>query len=218
MNPLPPWANGPFELLVHAEGHLQTGQDFDRRISLISFDDAIEVAISTYLALHPIQRGNREYKRADVEKWLNNYHSKLDFLSEELATRNLGWKVERGHIVWAHDDRNEQYHGGHKGTPERNCLAIVREAALWIFSVLFDDADVEKRLGAAVAEGMPPASPQRNSCYDRAIDREYDMVQIGSQSFYASEIFFSVDYEVYCEIGSRLCQDPPKEQAEEAGA
>jgi hypothetical protein len=48
---LPPWANGPFELLVHAEGHLRNGDDFDRRIALISFDNAIEVAITTYLTL-----------------------------------------------------------------------------------------------------------------------------------------------------------------------
>jgi hypothetical protein len=29
MTSLPPWANGPFELLVHAEGHLGYGEDFD---------------------------------------------------------------------------------------------------------------------------------------------------------------------------------------------
>ncbi len=49
MKPLPPWAKGPFELLVHAEGHFIAGEDFDRRIALISFDNAIEVAITTYL-------------------------------------------------------------------------------------------------------------------------------------------------------------------------
>ena len=38
MKPLAPWANGPFELLIHAEGHLLNGDDFDRRIALISFD------------------------------------------------------------------------------------------------------------------------------------------------------------------------------------
>ena len=79
MTPLPPWANGPFELLVHAEGHLLGGEDFDRRIALISFDNAVEVAIATYLTLNPIQRGGRAYPRVDVDRWLNNYHTKLDF-------------------------------------------------------------------------------------------------------------------------------------------
>ena len=70
---LKPWAYGPFELLVHAELHLRGGEDFDRRIALISFDNAIEVAITAYLSLHPIQRRNHEYARAQVEKWLDNY-------------------------------------------------------------------------------------------------------------------------------------------------
>jgi hypothetical protein len=53
MNNLPPWADGPFELIVHAEMHLRKGEDFDRRIALISFDNSIEVSITTYLTLHP---------------------------------------------------------------------------------------------------------------------------------------------------------------------
>lgn len=39
------WVYGPFELLVHAELHYLAGKDFDRRMALISFDNAIEVAI-----------------------------------------------------------------------------------------------------------------------------------------------------------------------------
>src|SRR4030042_1449345 len=99
MSDFPPWANGPFELILHAEGHLRKGEDFDRRIALISFDNSIEVSISTYLSLHPIQRGNRTYKNEDVEKWLNNYHTKLDFLEEELQKRSLPWEVEKSHII-----------------------------------------------------------------------------------------------------------------------
>ena len=117
---LPPWANGPLELLVHAEGHLRGGEDFDRRIALISFDNAIEVTIATYLKLNPIQRDGRPYKNSDVETWLSNYYTKLDFLEAEIVERDSSWQVEKGHIIWAHDHRNEQYHGGHKGTPERS--------------------------------------------------------------------------------------------------
>src|ERR1039458_10195023 len=126
MPKLPPWTDGPFELLVHAEMHLRAGEGFDRRIALISFDNAIEVAIATYLTLHPIQRGERKYKNDDVEKWLANYHSKLDFLAIELTERKLPWQVEHSHIIWAHAQRNEQYHGGNKGIPEKRCLGIVR--------------------------------------------------------------------------------------------
>src|SRR5439155_543276 len=104
-------------------------------MALILFDDAVEVAISTYLSLHPIQRGNRSYAKSDVEKWLDNYHSKLDFLEVELRARSLNWEVERSHIVWGHDQRNEQYHSGRKGTPEWSVLGMTRRCALWIFTI-----------------------------------------------------------------------------------
>jgi hypothetical protein len=215
MTPLPPWANGPFELLVHAEGHLRGGEDFDRRIALISFDNAIEVAIATYLTLHPVQRGNRTYENAAVEKWLKTFHSKLDFLGDELATRILNWDVEKSHIIWAHDHRNEQYHGGNKGTPEKTCLSIIRKAALWIFGLLFDVADAERLLDQAVADSAPPARPQPIDAYDRAIDREYGMLEVAGQSYYASEILFSVDYWGYLDTGSRLSQNMPETVDEE---
>lgn len=205
MSSLPPWANGPFELLVHAEGHLLAGGDFDRRIALISFDNAIEVAITTYLTLNPIQRGNRSYPKTNVEKWLDNYHSKLDFLEAELAARGLAWQVEKSHIIWAHDHRNEQYHGGQKGTPEKHVLALIRKAALWVFSVLYDVADAEQRLAQAILGASPPTPPQRDEAYDRAIDREYGMVDVGEQSYYVSEVLFANDYAAYREAGGRLC-------------
>jgi hypothetical protein len=204
MNPLPPWALGPFELVVHAEGHLIKGGDFDRRIALIGFDNAIEVAITTYLTLNPIQRGNRSYERSDVEKWLKHYHSKLDFLEAELATRKQTWEVDRSHIAWAHDHRNEQYHGGLKGTPEKNVLALIRKAALWVFALLFDVAQAEERLARAITELLPPAPPQRDVTFDRVIDGRHGMVDVCEQTYYSSEVLFAVDYDAYRDLGGRL--------------
>lgn len=206
MTDLPPWANGPFELIVHAEEHLRKGEDFDRRISLISFDNAIEVSITTYLTLHPIQRGSKEYANSDVEKWLQNYHTKLDFLKTEIDDREITWEVDRGHIIFAHDHRNEQYHGGNKGTPEKSVLALIRKATIWIFSLLFDVPDIEQKLEQAIAERNTNPQPQKNDKFERAIDKEYPMAEVGDQTFYASEILFSLDYAAYCEIGARLSQ------------
>ena len=208
MNPLPPWANGPFDLLVHAEGHLRSGEDFDRRIALISFDNAIEVAITTYLTLHPIQRGNRTYNGTEVEKWLENYHSKLEFIGKELVERDMKWEVSQAEIIWAHANRNEQYHGGTKGTPEKSVLSVVRKAALWVFGLLFDAPDCEQRLESAIAAAAPDPSPERDSKYDKAIDDEYGIIEVGGQSYYASELLFSIDYAAYKEAGARLCQKP----------
>jgi hypothetical protein len=205
MSTLPPWANGPFELLVHAEGHLRGGEDFDRRIALISFDNAIEVAITTYLTLNPIQRGGRNYPKVDVERWLNNYHTKLDFLEAEIGTRAISWLVEKSHIIWVHDHRNEQYHGGHKGTPELTVLKIVRDAALWVFSVLFDVSDAGATLEEAILDKTPPAAPSPEKNFNIAIDAQYGIIEVGEQSYYASELLFAVDYAAYRDLGGRLC-------------
>src|SRR4051794_28206270 len=96
--PLKPWMRGPFELLVHAEMHRLDGDDFDRRMSMISFDNAIEVAITTYLTLKPIQRHNRIYLKADVQKWLENFHTKIDFLEVEITSRGLAVVCEKADI------------------------------------------------------------------------------------------------------------------------
>jgi hypothetical protein len=205
MSILPPWAYGPFELIVHAERHLRDGDDFDRRIALISFDDAIEVSITTYLSLHPLQRGNRAYVKVDVDRWLQNYHTKLDFLDEELTQRGMGWAVDRGYILWGHDHRNEQYHGGRKGTPEKQVLELTRQAALWIFAVLFEVAEVEKELEEAYASLSTPPPPQHEGRFDRAIDAEYGILELAGQQYYVSEVLFSVDYTAYQETGQRLC-------------
>lgn len=192
--------------MVHAEIHLRDGEDFDRRIALISFDNAIEVAISTYLSLKPILRGGHTYPSTDVERWMNNYHTKLEFLESELARRKLKWAVEKSHIIWAHDHRNEQYHGGQKGTPEKNVLKIIRDAALWIFSILFDVSDVESVLEKTLIDNAPPAAPSREKSLDVAIDSKYGVIEVGEQGYYTSELLFAVDYTAYRDLGSALCK------------
>ena len=207
MSSLPPWSNGPFELMVHAESHFRKADDFDRRIALISFDNAIEVAITTYLTLHPIQRGNREYSRDNVDKWKKDYHTKLEFLEREIENRNLEWVVDRAHIIWAHENRNEQYHSGQKGIPEIRVLQIARAAALWVFSVLFDVDDVETALDKAVLDQAPPAPPSQERELDVAIDEEYGIITVGEQDYYASELLFATDYTAYRDLGGKLTED-----------
>jgi hypothetical protein len=103
-----------------------------------------------------------------------------------------------------HDHRNEQYHGGKKGTPEKNVLGIVRKSALWIFSLLFEDSEVEQRLAQEIKDASAPVPPKRDPKFDRAIDDEYGMVDVCDQTYYASELLFSVDHSAYREVGARL--------------
>jgi hypothetical protein len=160
---LKPWAIRPFELIHHAEIHYRKDSDYDRRLALISFDNSIEVSITTYLSLNPRQRGNRQYPREDVKNWLKNFHTKLDFFASEIQNRGLPEYKEKAVIAWYHDQRNEHYHGGGFGVPEKRTLDEIRQVALWVFSVLFETADVESKLEASLSksdEGLPsiPAS------------------------------------------------------------
>src|ERR1051326_246445 len=161
MSQLPPWADGPFELIVHAELHRLDGDDFGRRIALVGFDNALEVAISTYLQLHPIQRQNRDYKKEDVQKWLKHYHSKLDFFFEEINVRGLTTSFEKSVCIWCHEVRNGQYHAGGPTMPRERELLEIRKAALEIFSVLFDVSAAEQVLNARIAELTEKNLPQR---------------------------------------------------------
>ncbi len=149
---LKPWVRKAFELIFHAESHWRSGTDYDKRLALISFDNAIEVSISIYLGLNPIQRKNKSYNKNDVQAWLENYHTKLDFFSQEISTRGLPEYRGKDHIVWLHEQRNELYHGSSGGVPALETIEDIRGAALWVFSVLFEIADVEFLLNAEIED------------------------------------------------------------------
>jgi len=192
MRQLKPWAYGPFEILSHAELHYRVGEDFDRRIAMIGFDNAIEVAITTYLGLHPIQRGNRQYLNADVERWLNNYHTKVGFFFQECATRQFAVVGQYDEIVWYHEVRNGQYHVGGATVPQRRELDGVRAAALEVFAVLFEVADAQAQLDAHIS-AMQQAPQPRTAEGDRLIDNKYGLIDLCGQLEYASELLHAVD-------------------------
>lgn len=211
---LKPWAYGPFELLLNAELHYRVGEDFDRRIAMVAFDNAIEVAITTYLGLHPMQRGNRQYPRANVEQWLNNYHTKVDFFFQECANRPVAIIGQHDEIVWYHEVRNGQYHVGGATVPQKRELDGVRAAAMEVFAVLFDAADVDALLDAHVAARTPPPPAPRTDEDDRFIDHAYGMIQVGEQMEYASDVLYALDPERYRDIALELRagQSDPDEQ------
>jgi hypothetical protein len=197
MSTLKPWADGPFELILHAELHLRDGEDFDRRIALISFDNAIEVAITTYLTLHPSLRQNKPYKNEDVEKWLRNYHTKMDFFFQEATDRGCRVSFEKELLIWCHDVRNDQYHGGRPNVPRERELKAIRSAALEIFSILFDVTDVDNLLKIRIAERTEGASLKRSSDADKLIDEEFGVVRVAGLTYYTSELLYSVDPSAY---------------------
>jgi hypothetical protein len=137
---LKPWAIEPFELIAHAEEHRRAGSDFDRRMALISFDNSIELSITTFLSLHPSQRDGLELRRVKVENWLRNYHGKLDFLEHYVThTLNQQMRVSRDVIVYYHGIRNDLYHGGNGMAPAEQHVNGIRDAAIWVFDTLFTE-------------------------------------------------------------------------------
>lgn len=217
MNMLKPWARGPFELLVHAETHFKDGRDFDRRMAIISYDNAIEVAIHTYLNLHPIQRLNREYEKEKVRIWLRNYHTKIDFFIEEVSSRGLPLVCDKAEFVWYHEVRNGQYHTGGATIPQGEELEGIREAAIWVFSILYDIEDTEQRLAQEMALRFP-SPPEQDEEYNEAINDLYGEVDVGGRRFSASEVLFAVNDAYYRELGADLCGATKVEKDEERSA
>jgi hypothetical protein len=204
MRILKPWAYGPFEILLHAEMHYRLGEDFDRRIAMIGFDNAIEVAITTYLNLHPMLRGNRSYAKVDVERWLGNFHTKIEFLVFECASRTVTLVAKQDEIVWYHDVRNSQYHVGGAAVPQKRELDGVRAAAIEIISLLFDLPGMDGILDEYIAERTPQPPAPRNPEQDRLIDEVYGMVDVCGKSKYTSEVLYAIDPELYREIAIEL--------------
>lgn len=214
MSVLRPWAQGPFELLVHAEMHRRAGEDFDRRMALISFDNSIEVSITTYLTLNPIQRNGIQYQREDLTNWLKNYHTKLDFFASELERRSLSEEIEKSEIIWYHDHRNEQYHGGSRGVPESRVLDEIKKTSLWVFSVLFNVPEIEQVLDDHIdqkelEDGIKPA---HDKDMDRLIDAEHGVIELAGRPYYVSEALFAIDPVAYRDVGAEI-KDQNKSQA-----
>ncbi|MBV6847413.1 hypothetical protein KWH29_18990 [Xanthomonas campestris pv. paulliniae] len=211
---LKPWAYGPFELLLNAELHYRVGEDFDRRIAMVGFDNAIEVAITTYLGLHPMQRGNREYEREEIQKWLRSYHSKVDFFFQDCAARQLPVDCQHDEVLWFHNVRNDQYHGGGASVPQQRQLDGVRAAAMEVFAVLFDAVDVAELLDGHVAGGAGQQPVPRSERDDRLIDKEFGMISVAKSLEYASDVLYALDPERYREVALQLLESAePREDA-----
>lgn len=105
-----PWTSGPKELLEHAVGHLAQSTAFDYRIAMISVDNAVELAIRTYLGLPKRVRGSDGPSRRQLEEKGRTFPDLLDLLEEFGAARLDG--VSLGDLEGYHRLRNTLYHDG----------------------------------------------------------------------------------------------------------
>lgn len=205
---LKPWTKAAFELIVHAEIHLREGGDFDRRIAHIGFDNAIEVAISAYLGLNPMQRNGKHYERKDVEKWLTNYHTKLEFLEIEAAKRSRSLQVPNDELIYYHEIRNDQYHAAGPSIPAAEHLTCLRKASLDIFSMLFEIDDVEEVLDEWINDrsvSQDNARP-RNATVDKLLDITGEPVNIFGSPYAVSEVLYATDPESYHAVAAAVSE------------
>ena len=147
-----PWSEGPKELLQHAVDHLSHDGDFDRRIAMISIDNAVELMIKTYLGLPKRKtKGNRP-SRKDLETASSSFPSLLDLL-EAYADDKLT-AVSLDEIEWYHRIRNQLYHSGNGITVETARVQTYLSLAKTLFQNLFEtelelaaESPIQKKLG-----------------------------------------------------------------------
>ncbi len=203
---LKPWARGPFEVIVDAEMHRLNGEDYDRRLALIGFDNAIEISITIYINLHPLQRNGVQYNRQNTENWLSNFHRKLEFFYDTfLPSQGKHPRVPRENLIWYHRNRNGLYHGDVIGVPDIETLQGAREAAFWIFCELFEtDHSTLEQLVDSEIKTRTGKHWQKAEIIDRLIDERFGVVEVGEAKYYTSEILFAVDPDYYTQLGQDL--------------
>lgn len=104
------WSSGPKELLYHAFEHMAKGQPFDFRIAMISIDNAVELAIKTYLTLPKRARGTEGPTLKRFQEASNSFSHLINLL-EEYAKHKLSG-IDLGEIEVYHRSRNTLYHDG----------------------------------------------------------------------------------------------------------
>lgn len=134
-----PWTEGPRELLQHAADHLQLGGDFDRRIALISVDNAVELAIKTYLGLPERSRGSRGPSRRELDAASESFPALVEMLDQFARDKLTTAGVDLGDVEWYHRLRNQLYHSGNGITVDRARVEVYFQIASALFQVLFGE-------------------------------------------------------------------------------
>jgi hypothetical protein len=129
-----PWASGSAEILKHGLDLLKKDTDTNRRLAMISIDNAVELMIKTYLGL-PKRVTGLNISRSEFQEFAENFTKLLDAI-EKHANAKLGG-IDLGEIEWYHRLRNQLYHQGNGLTVERDKVQVYAELANILFENLF---------------------------------------------------------------------------------
>jgi hypothetical protein len=129
-----PWASGPAEILKHGLDLLKMDTDTNRRLSMISIDNAVELMLKTYLGL-PQRITGLGISRNEYQEFAESFPKLLDALEKYAGSKLDG--IDLGEIEWYHRLRNQLYHQGNGLTVERDKVEVYAELANVLFSNLF---------------------------------------------------------------------------------
>lgn len=151
MTAQPPWASGPAEILKHGLELLKKDSDANRRLAMISIDNAVELMIKTYLGL-PQRVTGLKITRNDYQEFAESFPKLLDALEKYAGSKLEG--IDLGEIEWYHRLRNQLYHQGNGLTVERDKVEVYAELSNILFTNLFGFRLVEPAEDTAVLLGQ----------------------------------------------------------------
>jgi hypothetical protein len=143
------------EILLHGIDLLKRDTDTNRRLAMLSIDNAVELMIKTFLGLPPRVTGIKLSKK-DYEEISQSFPRLLDAVHDLAPDKLRDYDISE--IEWFHRLRNELYHQGNGLTVERQKVVAYAEIAKGIFHQLFgrdlpitnDAADSKSLLDAAI--------------------------------------------------------------------
>jgi len=141
-----PWVSGSLEVLQHGFDLLSADTSSSRRLALIAVDNAVELAIRTFLEL-PRRVTGLHVPRKRLAENEGSFPALLDLLEEFAADRIAG--LDLGSIEWYHRLRNQLYHQGHGLSVEREKVEVYAQIANLLFENLFGAEPIGPRSPAA---------------------------------------------------------------------
>ena len=128
-----PWLNGCYELLKHGIDHFLDDTEFDRRIAMITIDNALELAIKTY-----ISRNLRvlNIKRKDFNNFKQDFLKLLNMISK-IAPDKIS-NQELSSIEHNHELRNHLYHEGIGITVNKEIVKQYSKEVISLISKLYE--------------------------------------------------------------------------------
>ena len=144
---LPPWSSGPGEILQHGFTLLSKDSDANRRLAMLSIDNAVELMIKTFLGL-PRRATGIKLSRKEYTEISESFPALLDAIKQHASEKLTG--IALAEIEWYHRLRNQLYHQGNGLTVERQKVEVYAELAKLLFKILFgDDLEIKKESESA---------------------------------------------------------------------